>query len=124
MIDDIILQVRPIREEDVRPLVAAAAADGHMVIAPTDVIRRGGEVVGYGSLGGAPMVHVWLDSKRVRARETLMLLQYAEATLARQGARQVVMPCWANSPLAPYMAKLGYMKLGETTLYLKDLKGL
>lgn len=120
--EDLILKIRPPQSaQEYEQLLMAARADGHTVIAPTDLVWRGEAVVGYGSLGGAPLVNVWLARERVRARESVLLLQYAEGVLYRQGARQVIMPCWDGSPFAPYMEKLGYQKLGVTTLYWKGL---
>lgn len=120
--DELVLKIRPPRDEkDFERLIQAAKADDHEVIAATDLVWRGKELVGYGSLGGIPMLHVWVARGKVRARESLMLLQYAENVMFRSGSRQVIMPCWDQSPFAPFMEKLGYQKLGTTTLYWKGL---
>lgn len=121
-VSDHMLRVRPVRDvSQVKALVAAAAVDHHTVIAPTEIVWRGTEIVGYGSLGGAPMMHVWLDSKSVRPRESIALLATGETLLARHGHHSVIVPCWDGSPFAPHMERLGYTKLGTTTLYTKNL---
>ncbi len=114
--------VRPIRSEaELAKLVEAAKRDNHECLAPTDIAWKGATPVGYGSLAAVPMMHIWVDSKAVRARESLGLLNTGEAMLAKMGMRSVIVPCWSGSPFAPYMEQLGYKKLGETTLYIKGI---
>jgi hypothetical protein len=108
-------------QADLDAVQAAATRDDHVVLAPTHVVVRGGDIVGYGSLAAVPMLHVWLDSQRVKARESAMLLNMAEGILSAQGLRNVIVPCDPRSPFHPYMEKLGYTRLGTTTLNLKGL---
>jgi len=105
----------------VQNLKHAAAQDNHTVIAPTHVVTKGGQIVGYGSLGGMPTLHVWLDSKQVHAVESLRLLETIEAVAASQGVRTVLMPCAEESPFAMHMERMGFTKLGATVLYVKNL---
>ena len=49
------------------------------------------------------------------------LLNFGESILARQGHRSLIVPCWEGSPFAPHMERLGYTKLGTTTLSSKGL---
>lgn len=123
-----------VREQDLRPrkpelvpatpallpqVHAAAQADGgHAVLSPTHVAQRGGRVVGYGSLGKLPMMFAWLDTKALTARESFALWREAEKTL--QGRGTVVVPCGTDSPLLPFMEKLGYQKLGTAHIFVKE----
>jgi len=114
--------VRPIvTAEEVEALKRAAAADGHQVLCPTHVVRVGGEIVGYGSICATPVVNVWLDSKRVKRRESLMLLSLCENLARDRRIASIVMPCAAASPFSPVMGALGFVRLGETVLWAKKL---
>ena len=113
---------RPIRSAAaLHDLVEAAKQDDHVVIAPTHIGTKHDQVVGYMSLGGAPMLHVWLASDRVHAGEAVRLLETAEAMLADKHTGLVVVPCAAESPFTPYMERLGYHKLGTTVLWAKQI---
>jgi hypothetical protein len=101
-------------------LRSAASADQHTVLAPTHLVIKGDEIVGYGSLGGLPTLHLWLDSHKVHAADSLRLLETAEALLADKNVRQVLVPCSEQSPFAQHMERLGFKKLGTTTLFTKE----
>lgn len=101
-------------------LVAAAAADDHCVLYPTEVFEKNGEIVGYVSVFGMPIVNVWLDSKKVTARDSLYLLGRMNQGIKAKGIGSYVMPCAEISPFYPKMDKLGFSKLGSTTLFYKE----
>jgi hypothetical protein len=115
-------RLRPLTtREELIALERSATADNHCVIAPTHLVVRGGDIVGYASLAGVPMLNVWVDSKLVRARESAYLLNAAENILAGSGHRKVLLPCSTDSRFHPLIEKLGYSRLGTTTLNLKGL---
>jgi len=107
--------------QDLLRVEEAAARDSHRVVGATHLIEKDGLVVGYASLGGVPLVNVWLDSQRVSPRESVSLLNLGENLLAAQGSAAVLMPCAEQSPFSPLMGRLGYERLGPTTLYMKGL---
>lgn len=95
---------------EVSLLQAAAQEDGHVVPCPTHSIWRplegeDREFVGGLSLAGAPLVMMWLHSKKVQARQTLSIINSYENFLRLQGFRGYVVPCAQNSPLHPGMEK-------------------
>lgn len=102
-------------------LHAAAAADNHAVLNPTHVVLKGEAIVGYGSLAGLPTLHLWVDSKRVNAMESMRLLETTEVLLAEGGCRAVCVPCSEESPFYAHMERLGYTKLGRTVLFVKNV---
>src|SRR5688572_15550674 len=55
-----------------------AAADQHVAIAPTHLVLKGEQVVGYGSLGGMPTMHVWMDTRHTNALDSVRMLEHAE----------------------------------------------
>lgn len=101
-------------------LRAAAGADGHVVVAPTHVVDRRGEIVGYASIGSARMFFAWLDSQKLGAIESFAAWREAEQLLAKGGGGPVILPCTETSPLRPFVEKMGYQRLGEATLFVKQ----
>lgn len=98
-----------------------AAADQHVAIAPTHLVLKGEQVVGYGSLGGMPTMHVWMDTRHTNALDSVRMLEHAEVAWREKGVRHVLVPCSENSPFAPHMERLGFRRLGPTVLYVKEI---
>lgn len=113
-----LLRVKPCKPEDMEMLIALAKADGHAVIAPTWLLFKGEQVVGY--LGTVPSILVWLDTQRVGVRDSIMAMNFFENQMAANGAQIIGVPCVANSPLRPFLPKAGYSDTGAT-LFLKNL---
>ena len=103
---------------------AAAAADGHGVVAASHAVIRTARgdarptVVGYMSLGVVPMLFVWLDSRQVTPRETYAAWRLGADHL--QGRGPVCVPCTEASPLRPYLERLGGQRVVTAHLYLKQ----
>lgn len=114
--------MRPVLAEEVPKLIAEAAADGHSILAPSHIIERGGEIVGYFSIGQIPLVLAWAHTKRMRSRESIHCLNLAENLIgsARPGA-VICVPCAERSPFGPYMAGLGYQTFGHATINIKKV---
>jgi len=102
-------------------LVEAAAKDDHLVIAPTHVMMRGEEIIGYLSLGALPVVQAWFDSKSGHVLDSLKMIEMGEAIFDTQGVKQFAVGVQPNSPFAPHMARLGFVELGQTVLWHKTL---
>jgi len=99
-------------------VVAAAAEDGHAVIHPTHAVLRGNEIVGYGSLGAVPMFFAWLDTHKLSGPESFRAWAAAEKLLVGRGP--VCLPCMDDSPLLPFIARKGYVKIGTAHIHLKE----
>lgn len=100
-------------------LIAAAQADQHMVLNPTHVMLKGGKIVGYLSLNGLPMVHCWFDSQNKHALDSLKMMEHGVTAFRERGVRDFTVACADNSPFSPHMERLGFKKLGTTTLWRK-----
>jgi hypothetical protein len=101
----------------------ACAADDHVLFQPTHIMETGSDIIGSASIGAIPMVNLWLDSKKVKPRESAMLVNMVENTAAGMGFATICLPCWKSSPLRPFMERGGgYNYFGETGLFLKDLR--
>lgn len=114
--------VSPLKSEtELRALIELASGDHHMIFAPTHLIRRGEELLGYVSLGGATVLNAWVDSRRVSARESLFALNVVENLAAASGVKRLLLPVAENSPFFPLVGRLGYAALGKATLNWKEL---
>ena len=108
---------------DLVELKAAAAADAHEVICPTHIVRKSGELVGYFSILAAPTAYVWLDSKRVRPRDSFSLLNTATNIAIGIGNPDfLVVGCDSGSPFASLMPSMGYVHTMNTHLYVKKVR--
>lgn len=110
--------------EELADLTRAAAADGHVVVAPTHLARKDGEIVGYASIGGIMLINTWAHSRKLVARESFGLLFEVERIAAAMGAKEICLPCSADSPFARYIHKLGYAQLGMASYNIKALSGV
>jgi hypothetical protein len=113
---------RLIRHADLEPLHMAAQKDNHLVIAPTHVVEKSGEIVGYLSMGVVPLIMTWQDTKKVNARDSVGLMAFMESVMASQRAGVICLPCVSTSPYHPYIEKFGYVKAGEASFFFKNLQ--
>lgn len=105
----------------VEALQRQANADNHPVIAPTHVMLKGGQIIGYLSLGGLPTVHAWFDSHHKHAADSLKMIEHGETALREKGVRTFGICCAENSPFQPHMERLGFRLLGATQVWVKEL---
>lgn len=100
----------------------AAALDKHGTIGITDVVLKNKEVIGHVSLAGVPMVLVWLDTQKVKGRDSLYVMNFLENMAQRCGWKTICVPCVKNSPILPYLEKVGYKKEPQdVSLFIKEL---
>jgi len=107
--------------ETVRKLFEAAKADNHLCIAPTHVMLRGDQIIGYLSLGGMPVVQAWFDSRSGHVLDSLKMIEMGEAVFDSQGGKQFMIAVDERSPFFPHMERLGFKPVMTTTLFHKQL---
>lgn len=115
------ITVLPMQLAEFPAVAAAAAADGHILIHPTHVVKRGNEIVGYGSLGAVRMMFAWLDSKKLSGPESFRAWRQAETELKRMGG-PIALPCTADSPLLPFVERMGYRGIFNARVHVKDFQ--
>lgn len=119
---DKLVRIRLIRSQAEQDKLAKAAhEDGHVVIAPTHILEKEDEIVGYLSMGVVPTVLTWMSTSRVNARDSVAVLNLIENLVAAQGQPLVCIPCWDQSPFHPFMEKFGYNKIFTTDIFIKSL---
>lgn len=102
-------------------LIRLAGRDDHSVVAPTHLVMRDGQIVGYLSLGGMTHAHCWFDTKVQSPRHTIDMMRHGETILREKGILGYVVSCPEHSPFTPHMERLGFKKLFPTVLWRKVL---
>lgn len=126
--------LRPVRDAaELQRLQELAAADNHLVLAPTWVIvkvladgHRGNpaqeEIVGYIGLNSLPLFQGWFDTKRINARDSVQIFNIVENLARGQGCQELGLLLPPSSPFAGKpIAALGYKHISVVGLELKLL---
>jgi len=100
----------------------AAAKDGHSCFGASHAVFKNGEIVGWASLAMLPVVCCWLDTEKVKARDTLQALNLAEHDLKARGIKEYVMLCAEDSPLYDAMPTMGFERKGPTVMFTKKTR--
>jgi len=115
--------VREFCISDNAKLEAVAKADNHKVILPTHVVIKNGEIVGYISHGAVPTVHMWMDSKKMKARDSVVVLNAAELIARERKHKLMCVPCSEVSPYKDVMGAdgFGYVNIGLSNIFVRQL---
>ena len=114
-------RVRITTGEQFAAVKAAGKSDHHDLLLPTDALMLGEEVVGAASVGSSCLVLFWGHTEKLHARQTLAVIRELEAHIKSLGVPAIIVPVSPASPLAPFMAGLGYTEWDQFTLYTKEL---
>ena len=112
---------RIVSEEERQAVVAAAMADSDNMHFPTHVVLKNNEIAGGWCLAGVPLVMMWNDSKRINARESLVLNNMVGAMMNDRGARTYFIACNDSSPYIGYMEKFGYRPVWPTNIFYRKV---
>lgn len=110
-------------KEEYQAVMDAAKMDNDIIDFPTHILYKDGEVVGGWSVDAIPLFSVWHHSKRITARDSLMLNNTIDTVMNERGHKNFLQLCNANSNYYSYMNKLGYKGWEGTTLFLKNVQG-
>jgi len=108
------IRIRPYGSDDAPRLEIAAARDKHGVAAPSHVMEKDGEIVGYLSINMVPTVLLWMDSKVVRVHDTIDIVNFYENFISAMGWKGFFLPVPTDSPLKPYVESAGYTPASPT----------
>lgn len=115
------IEIRPIDARQVALLERLAREDNHGVLAPTHVITKSGEIVGYFSVMGVPHVACWLSTKAMNARDSFTALNAVENQVALAGGGQFVLSVPPGSPMRGFFEEMGYVNGGNYDLMLRKV---
>lgn len=111
----------PIEKRDqFERIVQLAREDDHDVINPTDLVVKNGQIVGYMSIASTPVAIGHFSTKSMHARDSFNLIQVAEHIVHRMGSKNMVWPIGKESPFHKYFVDMGYRKLANVDLFVKE----
>ena len=98
-----------------------ARQDNDNMQMPTHAVVKGEEIVGGWNLCEVPMVLLWHDSKKVTAKDSIMLNQIQESMLSEKGLQSAFIACNSNSPYYSHMDHFGFKPVWATNIFHKTL---
>lgn len=114
--------IQPFSLNDAEELQKAAQRDGHGVAAPTHIVVKERNIIGYLSLAVVPTVLLWLDSEHCLVRDSIQVVNFYEEYMARHKQPGFLLPVPKDSPMQPYVEKVGYQLASPNTMiYFKNL---
>lgn len=114
--------LKPLRTaEQFDTVKIAAHNDNHLVLCPTHGLIKDDKVVGYTSIMGLPLVHIWVDTNNGTVRDSLSALHQIEAVLRDRGITAYCVPCEETSPFYPLLPKVGFEPISKMMIFQKTL---
>ena len=98
-----------------------AEEDGDNMKMPTHAVVKGNDIVGGWNLCEVPMVLLWHHSKKVGAKDSLILNQIQESMLSEKGVNQAFIACNSHSPYPKHMEHFGFQPGWPTNIFFKNL---
>lgn len=103
------------------PLKQAAESDNHIPLWPTDVLVKGGEIIGCLSLAAMPIAHCWMHTKKASAFDSLKMIQAVDEKMRDRNVYSFVAVCSDNSPYYDVLPRFGYDNAGKGAFFLKNV---
>jgi hypothetical protein len=107
--------IRPATIADWGRIAAAAAADGQGILPPSYYAEADGEIVGYSSIGRVGLATGWSCTKNT-PRQSFICIRHAIDAM-RKSSSPVFFLCETNSPLNPFLPKMGLVKVGNADFF-------
>ena len=111
-----------VTQQSLPELSESMLADDHNVVMPTHIFRKDGDIIGSASVGAAPLVWWWMDSKRAKALDSVRAIKKLEGEYASHGIHRAFIMCDKGSNFFPNMERLGNKKMWEGVMYYRDFK--
>lgn len=102
----------------IRPLTLATDYDriqkiaNNGAVAPTHIVTKRDECVGYLSVGGLPVVTIYLDPEQVKPRATLSIAAVVDDIMAHRQVPLYGLLLHKTSRFLPYVVELGGTNTG------------
>jgi hypothetical protein len=113
--------IREMKEEDVEPLVKLAQSQGHGLWRPTDIIEVDGEVKGSISVGGVPLVTMFMDKEIESPTSLMRVFRKSEQIVRDREFSDVLVCCNEDSPIFRFMPKFGLTPY-QSVLWYKNIE--
>jgi hypothetical protein len=113
-------EIRKIKnKEEFESVRKAASEDNDCMQFPTHVVLKNNEIAGGICLGGIPFVMFWNHTKKINARDSMMITNNISSILDNTGIQNYFTACNSHSPYYGHMEKLGYKPVWPTNLFYK-----
>lgn len=115
------ITVKPVfTQENLAALTQAAMADDHNLLCPTHTVLRDGVIIGSISAIAIPLVTIWAHSKLATPRNTVEIVNAARNIgRMKNNGNPICTICAPASPIRPLMEKMGFVKYGDTTIFVE-----
>jgi hypothetical protein len=104
MLDDF-TRIRPVTNATDYQRIQTIANNG--AVAPTHIVTKSGQCVGYLSVGGLPVVTIYLDPEQVKPRATLSIAAVVDDIMAHRQVPLYGILLHKTSRLLPHVVELG-----------------
>lgn len=97
------------------------AMDGQdsLIVAPTHLVRKDGQIVGHWAINSIPVVQAWHDDNLIN-RDSYYLINTLQTTLNDRGINRHMVALSKESPYNSLMHRVGYTLAGNANLYIGD----
>lgn len=109
--------LREIQEEDVDPLIQLAQENKHGLWRPTHIIEKDGKMAGSISVGGVPLVTVFMDKAVNSPLSVREVLLKGQKTMLKNGFQDALVAVNEDSPAFRFMPALGFYPYVSTVWY-------
>ena len=109
-----------VTQQSLPELSESMLADNHNVVMPTHIIRKDGDIIGSASVGAAPLVWWWMDSKKAKALDSARAMKKLEREYSLLGIKRFFLMCEKSSNYYTKMERLGNQKIGDCAFYYRD----
>tara|TARA_R110002167_G_scaffold64693_1_gene182940 strand:+ start:267 stop:629 length:363 start_codon:yes stop_codon:yes gene_type:complete len=114
--------LRKIQDADLKELVAQAAKkDNDNMQFPSHVVLKDGEIVGGWQIAQMPLVLAWHHTKKVNAKDSMIINSTVESMMSTTGINQWFMACNDHSPFMGHMEKFGFNPIWPTNIFHKEI---
>ena len=113
--------IRDIQEEDIEELVDLAKKNGHGLWRPTNIIEIDGKIKGSISIGGVPLVTMFMDKEIKNPISLMRVFRQGEKISKEVGFCDALVCCNEDSPIFRFMPKFGYTPY-QSVLWHKEFQ--
>lgn len=110
-------------KDDVRAIQSAMEGQDQLLVTPTHILHKGGDVVGYWSIGAVPLVLAWHHND-LTASDSYHLVNTLQTVCNDRGHSNHLLGLSKHSPYVEYISRVGYQAFGRTNLYLGGNDGI
>ena len=114
--------LRKINDPKIKDAVAKAAKDDNdNMQMSSHVVLKNNEIVGGWQIAQMPLLLAWHHTKKVSAKDSMIINSAVESMMSSAGVNQYFMACNNHSPFMGHMEKFGFDPIWPTNIFYKQL---